>query len=202
MSLMSFQIGEKVSIEELELTFGDKLTLLSPTKIFIQDFIDFQYGELNPENRVHKSVLNRVEKEGAKKGLKRPLQGTKDKDKEKDKDKDKVKDKEIKKEKFKFFAKKYRDTFPGTTTGPAEERFLEQIKTEKDEQELDLAMIHYSQVLAVQKWRSAKTAFATFLGTAKGKDGYFWRGFIEKPNLPEIENEAQDLSDIFGEQND
>jgi hypothetical protein len=57
---------------------------------FVQDFIEFQYGELNPSNRAHNSVLNILKKYKIK-PLTSPLQGAKDKvkDKEKDKDKDK-----------------------------------------------------------------------------------------------------------------
>lgn len=61
------------------------------TKWLIIPFIDFQYGKLNPNNRVHASVLGELQKYGIK-GLASPLQGAKDKDKEKDKDKDKEKD--------------------------------------------------------------------------------------------------------------
>lgn len=65
-------------------------------KWIIKPFIEFQYGELNPDNRVHKSVLKSIKKAEISnesiKGLISPLQGCKDKDK--DKDKDKVKDKE------------------------------------------------------------------------------------------------------------
>ena len=60
----------------------------------IKDFIDFQYGQLNENNRAHLSVINILTKYKLykNKGLIRPLQGYKDKDK----DKDKVKDKEKK----------------------------------------------------------------------------------------------------------
>lgn len=55
-------------------------------KWFIKPFIKFQYGELNEQNRVHKSVL--VCLSGfPDKGLASPFQGAKDKDKDKDKDK-------------------------------------------------------------------------------------------------------------------
>lgn len=89
--LMSFHLNlpaadlERVIAEEL----SDKVDWLADTKIFIPGFIEFQYGELNPENRAHLSVLNRLRKEGANKGLTRSLQGRKDKDKDKDKDTDK-----------------------------------------------------------------------------------------------------------------
>lgn len=76
------------------------------TKWFIPSFIEFQYGNLNPQNRAHLSVINILKKydvieiieeneEGASKVLIRPLQGCKDKDKDMDKDMDMVKDKEV-----------------------------------------------------------------------------------------------------------
>jgi len=64
-------------------------------KWFIRPFIDFQYGELNPNNRVHKSVINALKKEGVlktDKGLASPLEGCKDKDMDKDMDMDKDKE--------------------------------------------------------------------------------------------------------------
>ena len=71
------------------------------TKWFIPSFIEFQYGELNPENRAHKSVINILKKYNLysdNKGLISSLQGAKDKDKDKDKDMDMDKDKESKAE--------------------------------------------------------------------------------------------------------
>lgn len=59
------------------------------TKWLIKPFIDFQYGDLNPNNRVHSSVLEELRKHGIK-GLASPLQRAKDKAKDKDKDQDMV----------------------------------------------------------------------------------------------------------------
>ena len=63
---------------------------------FLKDFVDFQYGTLNENNRAHLSVINILLKYKLieNKGLIRPLQGYKDKDK--DKVKVKVKEKENK----------------------------------------------------------------------------------------------------------
>ena len=60
-------------------------------KWFIPGFIDFQYNELNENNRAHQSVINILNKYNLfnDKGLVRPLQAHKVKDKDKDKDKDK-----------------------------------------------------------------------------------------------------------------
>jgi hypothetical protein len=56
-------------------------------KWFMPKFVEFQYGnELNEDNRVHRSVIEMLKKEGAYKGLVRAIQGCKDKDKDKDKD--------------------------------------------------------------------------------------------------------------------
>lgn len=60
-------------------------------KWFIRPFIEFQYGTLNPNNRVHLSILNILKKNKIK-PLVSPLLGAKDKDKDKDMDKDKDKD--------------------------------------------------------------------------------------------------------------
>jgi hypothetical protein len=91
LKLLSFQVGEPVTISEIEKGLGDKVKVLSNDKLFIPSFVEFQYGELNPENRVHNSVLIRLKNLGAYKGLTRTLLGTKDKDKDKDKEKDKEK---------------------------------------------------------------------------------------------------------------
>ena len=87
-ALKFFNSGEKRIVE-----------INKGTKWFIPSFIEFQYGELNPENRAHKSVINILKKYNLysdSKGLISSLQGAKDKDKDKDKEMDKDKDKEKK----------------------------------------------------------------------------------------------------------
>ena len=68
-------------------------------KWFIPSFIEFQYGELNEQNRAHNSVIQILKKNNLYKNrpLKSSLEGAMDKDKDKDKDmvKDMVKDMEI-----------------------------------------------------------------------------------------------------------
>lgn len=85
---LSHFIGDDVSMDELNQFFGDKIQHLSASKLLIKAFIDFQYGDLNPANRVHLSIINRLKKEGASKPLISPLLGAKDKEEDKDKDKD------------------------------------------------------------------------------------------------------------------
>lgn len=88
---MSHFINDTVSIDQLKTSFADKIRFISDDKILIQAFIDFQYGTLNPENRVHKSVILRLEK-FENKDLIRTFQGAKDKEQYKDKEKDKEKE--------------------------------------------------------------------------------------------------------------
>jgi uncharacterized phage protein (TIGR02220 family) len=90
--LASFCIGTAIDEESIDWLKG-RIYAISDEKWFIPNFIEFQYGELNQENRVHKSVIDLLKKEGAYKVLISPLQGCKDKDKDKNKDKDKDKNK-------------------------------------------------------------------------------------------------------------
>lgn len=93
--LASFQIGINI-LESHLLSFGDKIEWISDDKIFIQDFIDFQYGTLSHANNAHKPVillLTKLGKLAPKQPLNSPSRGAQDKDK----DKAKAKDKAIKK---------------------------------------------------------------------------------------------------------
>jgi hypothetical protein len=67
--------------------FGEKVQQIDGgKKWFIPSFVEFQYGELNEENRAHKSVLDILHGLGlnGKKPLPRGMQGRKDKDMDKD----------------------------------------------------------------------------------------------------------------------
>jgi hypothetical protein len=94
---MSFNIGEEITEEEFQTIFNEKV-LKVDDKYLIASFIEYQYGELNPSNKVHLSVIKKLEKmgenQGATKGLSSPIYEAKDKDKEKDKVKDKEKEKD------------------------------------------------------------------------------------------------------------
>jgi hypothetical protein len=84
--------GEKLDLETALKNFGDRvISFDNDTKFFIPGFIEFQYGELNPENRVHLSVITILARYGidGNKGLVSPLRRAKDKDKDKEKAKDK-----------------------------------------------------------------------------------------------------------------
>jgi hypothetical protein len=94
------KIGEKLNIDiALQQLSGKIYPFDSGEKWFIPDFIDFQYGVLNPENRAHNSVIMLLNKYNLSldiKPLTSPLQGAMDKDKDKSMDKDKAnKEKEL-----------------------------------------------------------------------------------------------------------
>ena len=94
LEVASIRIGEKLqhdmpAEDMLPKSFLDKIVVLDDgDKWFIPDFIDFQYGELNPNSNVHKSVIALLQKhnlEGYLKGSQTLPQGVQDKDVVKDK---------------------------------------------------------------------------------------------------------------------
>ena len=98
--IASIYTDSKVKVEDLKKNFNNHLIFFdNDRKLFIPDFILFQYGELNDNNPAHKGVIKELVKyqlidEITKEPLK-PLQstfeGTKDMDKEMDMDKVKEK---------------------------------------------------------------------------------------------------------------
>lgn len=86
------RIGDNITLSEAQEKFTNHIVIFdNGNKWFIADFIEFQYGELNENNRVHNSVLKQLNKYGLNenKGLTSTLKGVKDKDKDKLKDQDK-----------------------------------------------------------------------------------------------------------------
>ena len=104
---LSFHVGEPVSIAEIEAAFGERIERIGD-KYLLKGFVEFQYGVLNPANRVHLSVMKRLERVVSFKPLVSPLiapssfpeapcefpEGAKDKDKDKEQEKDTDKDQE------------------------------------------------------------------------------------------------------------
>ena len=86
--LAEILIGEKLDEQEIRTVFKKQyLEIHGGRKWFIQDFIDFQYGELKENNRMHGFVLKLLQKQGVSIPLKQHAEGAKDKDKEEDKEK-------------------------------------------------------------------------------------------------------------------
>lgn len=59
--LMSFKIGQEITKKDLDY-FKNRIVFISDSVIFIPKFIKFQYGRLNPESKVHASVLRELKK--------------------------------------------------------------------------------------------------------------------------------------------
>jgi hypothetical protein len=92
------RIGEEITKEEAIKQFKEHLIIVDcGSKWFIPDFIQFQYGTLNVENRAHSSVIDRLNRYGLLHRMRdyiSPLQGAKEKEQDKDMDKDILKNKE------------------------------------------------------------------------------------------------------------
>lgn len=85
---MGLKLDPDKVIEKMQ---GAVVAIDGGSKWYLPDFVAFQYGTLNPANRVHASVLSRLEALGIdpserieNKPLASPLQGAKDKEKDKD----------------------------------------------------------------------------------------------------------------------
>lgn len=173
MSLMSFQIGAKVSLSEIQQSFGDKVEFRGENKISIPSFVSFQYGALNPNNKVHQSVLSRLEKLAPTKDLSSSCQGAKDKDKDKDKEKDKEGECEGKPFSKLRLAEIYQTHYPlkkGKEKGLA--RAAIQIKTETDAELLVQAIEAYKADLAKNNTESKYIKhFDTFMSS--------WRDWLD-----------------------
>lgn len=93
--------GAKFTMEDFAKNFDGKIHFFADnTKVFIPDFIEFQYPKgLQESNPAHKNIISQLSKyqlfevlnDGPSKGLQSPFEGTKDmyKDMEMDKDKEK-----------------------------------------------------------------------------------------------------------------
>jgi len=139
--LVQFHIKDYVFNEQV---FNGRIKQLNPEKWFIPKFIVFQYGELNPENRAHLSVICILKKEGAYKGLITTFQGRKDM--VKDMDKDKV---------VLGVVKGFDDiwsNYPNKVgKKAAQAHFTASIKTEKDFEDIKIALENYLKSERVSK---------------------------------------------------
>jgi hypothetical protein len=96
--LANMQIGMPVNWSQFFDACGHRVVLIGEGKYWVRSFCDFQYGTLNPENRVHNSVLKRLKQMGLASPLEAPSEGAREGAKDKDKDKDKDQEKEIDKD--------------------------------------------------------------------------------------------------------
>ena len=108
-------VDSKTALELFNADEERVIVLDEGRKWFIPKFLEFQYGQMNPRNRVHLSVLKALMvfiENPAVKPLLSPflgaIQGAKDKDKDKDKDKEQEKE-EREREKEKLNKEKERE---------------------------------------------------------------------------------------------
>lgn len=92
LDVAAMRLGMKLDPEKVVDKFGGAVIPVDGgAKWYLVGFVEFQYGTLNPANRVHASVIALLEKYGIdlnsssqNKPLTSPLQGAKDKEKDKD----------------------------------------------------------------------------------------------------------------------
>ncbi len=83
------RLGMRLDADKAIKEMGGAVVEVAQGKWYLVDFVEFQYGNLNPANRVHASVMARLQSlnvDPENKPLVSPLKGAKDKDKDKDKD--------------------------------------------------------------------------------------------------------------------
>lgn len=164
--------------QDVEKVFNGRIIRLKDQKYLVPRYVEFQYGELNPNNRVHASVIEILKKEGAYKGLIRGMQGGKDKDMDKDKDninnnldtdKDNCSSVHDKDKKIGDKFNEFWDAYPRKVgMSMAFKTFSATIKTDKDFQDLMTALKNYMASKDVKG------------GYIKNGDNWLedWRGWI------------------------
>lgn len=140
--LAKFQLGD-FDFEQAKLSLGNKIVPFNDHKWFIPKFIEFQYGELSQDNRVHASILQILKKEGLCKGLVSPMEKAKDKDKDKDKDKEKNNNGCIFEDLWKRYPKK-------VGKKEALRHYNASVKTDTDKANIVIALNHYLRSKRVQ----------------------------------------------------
>lgn len=61
--VFSFNLGEKITKEEILESFSDKIYVTEKGKWFLKTFVSFQYKELNQKSNPKKAVIDRLQKE-------------------------------------------------------------------------------------------------------------------------------------------
>lgn len=164
---------EKIEEEEIKIAFKKQYKeLQNGKKWLIIDFVSFQYGELNPENKVHKSIISLLRKEGDIKTLSSPYIGDKDKDKDKGKDKGNIsatKDESVPKEPAK--------TKNAITSKQQQEIFDNIWKRYPNNDGKKLAFTHFKvDIKNNEDWKKINKALSNYLNCKKVKAGYIKNG--------------------------
>lgn len=90
LEMASFKIGADITKEDLDF-FENRVIFITENTLFIPKFIEFQYGEFNPKNRVHLNVLKELDKYNISASWterKRSVNASKEKEQEQEKEKE------------------------------------------------------------------------------------------------------------------
>lgn len=161
-------IGEPVTMDEIKLAFRDRVIVIDD-KLFIPDFIEFQYGELSEECKPHKAVIKRLSELTLWEGYRKGILTIKDKDKDKDKEKDSSEKTNLLEEIFREYPKR-----PGTGKGPGLKSLSRQLKTPQDISDCKKAATNYRAYCEFH--RTEPQFIKTFV---------VWCGSIENPRWRE-----------------
>lgn len=83
LELAEFMIGVKIDESEALEKMGKQIQIINGSKWLVKDFVPFQYGDLVPNNNLHRSVIRILNESGANEGLVSPWAGDKVKVKDK-----------------------------------------------------------------------------------------------------------------------
>lgn len=86
--MAQFQVDRTIDLSEALRLFEHRVSILGPEYWHVEGFVGFQFGELSPDSRPHRSILTLMQKH-QNKGYPKGIHTLKDKDKDKEKDKDK-----------------------------------------------------------------------------------------------------------------
>jgi hypothetical protein len=183
--LAQFQIGAKVTLSEILAEFKGNIVQISEEKLFIIDFIDFQFGELSRDCKPHNNIFKLLEHHGI--GYPYSIDTLLEKNNTHIyKDKDKDKDKEEYKEKAKSIKtlKPKKDFVP-----PTYEEYYEYCKQEGFENIAERSFKGYSAAdwhdTKGQKILSWKQKLQNVWFKLENKTGH-------KPQLPQQDNPYQE----------
>lgn len=91
---MTFELGFVVTLERIKSVLNGKFHVISPDRIFLPAFLDFQYGVLNELVKPHQAVIRKMKSQGVWEQYAKGYPTLKDKEQDKDKDQDQAKDQE------------------------------------------------------------------------------------------------------------
>jgi len=195
LDMASMLLNEEINEEEALGHFGDRVIQFDDgEKWFLPGFVDFQYAEdLQEDNRVHKSVIQRLKRYGLwiegegiirdddskNKTHIRALEGPKEKEKEKEKEK--TKEKEGRFESFwKAYPKKY-------SKGQAEKVWR---RLKPSEQLIAKILQAVERAKTSEKWRKDSGQFIPYPATWLNAKG--WEDEVEEDGLSAFRREAEE----------